>query len=544
MRGLAQFDKRAKQGTCNIRLASLKKLIDLNHILLFIAVVSPLILLARIARLRNPRNHGWRIAATMVLAVCAIAWFFAPSLAGFVGGTFWCLLLVIPSVAERQIDHAILAQRFDRARQIAVVRRILHPWNDSPHRASLVRCLELATNDRLDLALDQLAAERTEPTPAGRFATALTFALTENWPGLVQWCRRDLSVVTNPAVDSLYLRGLGEIGALDDLVFEVAARTEGQEPDFVLRSLPGFNLALVLAFTGRTVLLVRLFRERLGQMPVERQEFWIATAEWAEGKRESARARLEKLRAATRDAVLRRSIDRRLTPGPKFSHLSASGETLLPRLIAETIGTKEMAARPRSRGTPAVWALILLNVAMFGAEIMLGGATNVRTLHQLGALEPDSVIVGHEYWRLLTALFLHYGVLHISFNLYALYLLGPDLERMIGSFKFTISYLIAGLGSSAGVVLLSALKLTQADQLVGASGCVMGVIGVSAGLLLRHRQSPLAGRRLRNIIIIVALQTAFDLSTPQVSLSAHLSGFVTGVVVGVVLASQQRRAPW
>ena len=196
-----------------------------------------------------------------------------------------------------------------------------------------------------------------------------------------------------------------------------------------------------------------------------------------------------------------------------------------------------MAARPRGRGAPAVWALILLNVAMFGAEIMLGGATNTRTLHQLGALEPDSVIVGHEYWRLLTALFLHYGVLHISFNLYALYLLGPDLERMIGSFKFTISYLIAGLGSSAGVVLLSALKLTQADQLVGASGCVMGVIGVSAGLLLRHRQSPLAGRRLRNIIIIVALQTAFDLSTPQVSLSAHLSGFVTGVVVGVVLAS-------
>ena len=194
MRGLAQFDKRAKQGTCNIRLASLKKLIDLNHILLFIAVVSPLILLARIARLRNPRNRGWRIAATMVLAVCAIAWFFAPSLAGFVGGTFWCLLLVIPSVAERKIDDALLAQRFARARQIAVVRRILHPWNDSPHRASLVRCLELATNDRLDLALDQLAAERTEPTPAGRFAMALTFALTENWPGLVQWCRRDLSV--------------------------------------------------------------------------------------------------------------------------------------------------------------------------------------------------------------------------------------------------------------------------------------------------------------------------------------------------------------
>jgi rhomboid protease GluP len=68
----------------------------------------------------------------------------------------------------------------------------------------------------------------------------------------------------------------------------------------------------------------------------------------------------------------------------------------------------------------------------------------------------------------------------------------------------------------------------------------MGVIGVSAGLLLRHRQSPFAGRRLRNIVLIVALQTAFDLSTPQVSLAAHLSGFITGVGVGTILASQRR----
>jgi rhomboid protease GluP len=183
----------------------------------------------------------------------------------------------------------------------------------------------------------------------------------------------------------------------------------------------------------------------------------------------------------------------------------------------------------------------VLNLAMFGVELVLGGSTNGQTLHNLGALEPERVIVRHEYWRLLTALFLHYGALHILFNLYALYLLGPALERIIGSIKFALSYLIAGLGSSAGVVLLRVVGLTNAEQLVGASGCVMGVIGVSAGLLLRNRQTPLAGRRLRNIIVIVALQTAFDLSTPQVSLAAHLSGFITGVGVGTILASTRRR---
>ena len=109
---------------------------------------------------------------------------------------------------------------------------------------------------------------------------------------------------------------------------------------------------------------------------------------------------------------------------------------------------------------------------------------------------------------------------------------------MIGATKFAISYLLSGIGSSAGVVILWRLGLTKTDLLVGASGCIMGVIGVSAGLLLRHRRLPKAGRQLQNIIVIVAIQTAFDFWSPRVSLAAHLSGFVSGVAIGVLLASK------
>lgn len=518
-----------------------ENLIDLNHILLFIAIVSPLILLARIARLHNPRNRGWQIAAVIVLAVGALSWWFVPSIAGFVGGTFWALLLLVPSVSERKIDDLLLARHFANARRLAVVRRILHPWEDSPHRASLVGCLEVASDGRLDLALDQLCTERGEATPAGRFARALIFALTENWPGLVEWSRGDFTVVANPAVFPLYLRALGETGAIDDLVLQFVSRSAHREPSLKGDTRSAFNLAMVLAFCGRTSDLAGLLAGEAHRMPLDCQQFWLATAEVAEGKSSVARQRLERLRAETRDAVLLRSVDRRLGQPGKLAHLSSSSEMSLARLVAETIGTPRTRMRPRASGTPAVWALILLNVAMFGIELMLGGATNTQTLHNLGALEPQAVIAGHEYWRLLTALFLHYGALHLAFNVYALYLLGPELERMIGSFKFTMSYLISGLGSSGGVVLMCALNLTSADLLVGASGCVMGVIGVSAGLLLRHRQTPLAGRRLRNIVVIVALQTAFDLATPQVSLAAHLSGFITGVGVGAILASHRHR---
>src|SRR5205085_9802719 len=137
-----------------------------------------------------------------------------------------------------------------------------------------------------------------------------------------------------------------------------------------------------------------------------------------------------------------------------------------------------------------------------------------------------SMIFRHDYCRLLTALLLHYGPIHIFFNLFALLLLGPALEQQIGPVLFAVCYLISGIGSSIVVVLLTRLRLHEPVQLVGASGCIMGVVGTWAGFLLRHRHAPLARKRLRDIIIIVLLQIAFAFVTREVSNSAPLGGIV------------------
>lgn len=520
-----------------------KIVIDLNHILLFIAIVSPLILLARIARLGNSRNHGWRISALVVLTGCVTTWLVAPAIAGFVGGALWGLLLLVPSLLEGKIENILIARRFFDARRLAVVRHVLHPWDDSPYQPNLLGSLEQASAGRLDLALDRLALERDEITPAGRYAAALTFALTENWPGLVRWCQRDLSVTSNPAIVALLLVALGETGRLDELVRLLASRAETREPRLTI-DLPWLsNLATAVAYCGKTSDLVSLLEGTLREIPFDQQQYWLATAELVSGRGDAARGRFNRLRLTTRDAVLQHSIDRRLARVFQGAPLSLTQENLLARLVTETNGARQVLPPRWVSGTPAVWALILLNVAMFALEMVLGGSTNTLTLQNLGGLKPEAVIVRHEYWRLLTALFLHYGGLHLGINLLGLYLLGPPLERMIGAPKFILSYLLSGVGSSAGVVLLWSLGLTKSDLLVGASGCIMGVIGVSAGLLLRHRQSPLAGRQLRNIVVIVIIQIAFDLWSPQVSLGAHLSGFIAGVVIGLVLAAESRRSP-
>jgi rhomboid protease GluP len=199
------------------------------------------------------------------------------------------------------------------------------------------------------------------------------------------------------------------------------------------------------------------------------------------------------------------------------------------------------ARRNQFQNAPAVLILIVMNVLAFLLEISAGGWNDPDVLHRMGALEPYAVVNG-EYWRLLTALFLHGGFLHLGFNLFALYVLGPPLEQAIGTMRFAACYLISGLGSSVGVVALTTLGFIQATQVIGASGCIMGVVGAWAGFLLRHRHAPLAKQRLANIGLIVAIQIAFDLSTPQVSMAAHMCGLAAGFLLGLILAPRPFRS--
>jgi len=184
---------------------------------------------------------------------------------------------------------------------------------------------------------------------------------------------------------------------------------------------------------------------------------------------------------------------------------------------------------------PAVLIIILLNIGVFYLELHRGALDDRIALHRLGALDFNAVINQGEFWRLVAALFLHYGPVHLIFNLLALYVIGPPLERAIGPIRFAVCYLISGIGSTSGVVLLMLAKIVQRADVVGASGCVMGIVGASAGFLLRHRHIWEAKQRLLNILLIIVVQVVFDIVTPQVSSSAHLCGLITGFVIGLAV---------
>ncbi len=532
--------------TSNVQRSTLNEaasapMIDLNHILLFIACISPLVMLGQTLR-RGGLFRAWRIASLAVLFVTGTAWLIDAKMAGFVGGGAWLALLLVPAVGIRKVSELASQQRYARALHLAGPLRFLHPDGALRAQAEVLRALELAQRGNFSEALAVLAPLRNNHTNVGRQAIAQSFRLRGEWMNLVGWVRSEVPPVARRAdfaLMPLYLRALGETGVRDEMVLEFATMVTVGGPI----SLPAWSyqssLVTVLAFCGRLESCEK--KATLRGFPEEVRDFWMATNELAAGNLSVGRALLEKLQATTKDQLLLSEMAQRLHGAGLIARapLSAPSFALLHRIEQSDRPAPSAFGSETVRPTTAVLLFIALNIAMFVVEVWLGGSTNPITLHRLGALEPWAVRFGGEYWRMLTALFLHYGPLHLLFNLYALFVIGPGLERIIGSIRFALYYLLAGLGSSAGVLLLRLSDLSRPEQLVGASGCVMGVVGVWAGYLLRHRHEPFAGRRLRNIVLIVAIQTAFDLSTPQISMAAHLSGLVSGLLLGLLISPRR-----
>lgn len=129
-------------------------------------------------------------------------------------------------------------------------------------------------------------------------------------------------------------------------------------------------------------------------------------------------------------------------------------------------------------------------------------------------------------WRMITSAFLHAGWLHLLVNMYALWIVGPFLEQMLGRWRFVALYLLSAFGGSVAVVWLA----PWAQPVVGASGAVFGIFAAIAIVLRR------TGRDARQILIVIGINVVFSLVIARVSWQAHLGGLVVGAALGFLFA--------
>ena len=187
----------------------------------------------------------------------------------------------------------------------------------------------------------------------------------------------------------------------------------------------------------------------------------------------------------------------------------------------------------------AVWVLLAINVIVFVVPEVLGllgirvaGFPPNLVVRALGAKDNQRIAVYGEYYRFLTAMFLHGGWLHIAFNAYALYVLGPEAERIYGTARFLALYFIAGL---AGGVASYALNASPA---VGASGAIFGLIGGLAAFYYVSRRllGEISRQQLGSLITVIMINLFIGFSTPVIDNTAHIGGLIGGAAVGWLLA--------
>jgi membrane associated rhomboid family serine protease len=186
------------------------------------------------------------------------------------------------------------------------------------------------------------------------------------------------------------------------------------------------------------------------------------------------------------------------------------------------------------------YVIIALNVLVFVAQLATIGGGNPLTGSGGGDLVQQLILYGPfvaagEYWRLITGGFLHAGLLHIGMNMYVLWVLGPQLERLFGRFRFAALYIAALLAGSLGVMLAAPLEPT-----LGASGAIFGLLGAAAAVQLANRvniwQSGLG------TLILINVGISF---LPGISWAGHFGGLLGGGAVGyaMVLLEQRRMPP-
>lgn len=185
------------------------------------------------------------------------------------------------------------------------------------------------------------------------------------------------------------------------------------------------------------------------------------------------------------------------------------------------------------RRAPISYILIGVNIVMFLLTAFAGGSADLDVLTAFGACNQKLIAQG-EVWRLIVPMFLHIGLLHLVVNMHALWVLGPQLESLYGSARFTILYVLSGVGG-----FVASCFFAHPDSVVaGASGALFGMFGALLVFVYKYRDdipSVVRTAMRRGVWLTLAINLILTFSIPFISRSGHLGGLLTGVGLALVM---------
>ena len=178
------------------------------------------------------------------------------------------------------------------------------------------------------------------------------------------------------------------------------------------------------------------------------------------------------------------------------------------------------------------YILLAVNILLFMFVESQGSTTSVSTLIEFGAKYNPAIMEG-EWWRIGSSMFLHIGLLHLLMNMLALYYIGIAVERIYGTWRFSVIYLLAGIFGGVASFMLNP------HVAAGASGAIFGLFGALLYFGVRHRQ--LFFKTMGwNLIFVIVLNIAFGIMVPQVDNGAHMGGLIGGFIASTAFNLPKR----
>lgn len=507
-------------------------LLDLNATLLWLVGFSTL---GMVLNLRHvPMRHALPMLVGVAIVACSFLVFItlAFPVAGYLILLVWFLALALPAHLSNRLFRALTLQRYDFARKLLWWLRILQPTQQHRQQFLLYQAYHLAhlRNDPAPL-LDLI----TIPGNIGVLARLFAFRFRGAWDEALQWMSQPHLLHAysgNIIFLQHHFRALAEVAGARTAL----ERMRLLEPLLLKRGLYMQRTLLraeVLAYFGRRDQLELLLTTSLKHTPMAWQTFMLGLCNWAQGNLRAARDAYHQLDMVNADPCYTATLRNKLDRGHLLSRtLPTPAETKMLDDLSQNAA--QLATDPWGwqRGNVRTWVaygLIAANVTFFVMAELFGGSTNPEVLMRLGSLWPEAVIQG-QYWRLLTAMFLHLGFLHLALNMYFLYFLAGFLEPRLGRLPFFVIYMGSGLIAGA----ISCVWHYFSDPLVqsvGASGAVLGLLGSFAAVRLQtwlqHHEIG-AKRQLTLVLILLSLQVFYDLMTPISNGAVHLLGAISG----------------
>lgn len=188
--------------------------------------------------------------------------------------------------------------------------------------------------------------------------------------------------------------------------------------------------------------------------------------------------------------------------------------------------------------SPVNTAIVAANIIVFVIMEIIGNTNDTLFMLEHGGGFAPFIIDGHEYWRLITSMFLHFGIRHIFNNMLVLAFIGDNLERAVGKFKYIVIYFGSGIVAN----IVSTLIEYNSGRLVlsaGASGAIFGVVGALIYVLIVNR-GQLEDLNIMQILLFAAMSIYLGLQDSHTDNIAHIAGLIAGLSLAIILYRKKK----